>query len=125
MPALHFSCAHSVPAGYLWHPPAPSQVPSVPQDEACSSVHIPCGSLFPFGTGAQVPREVDSAQLRQLPPQAVAQQTPSAQNPLPHSVPPEQGWPSALGPQLPLTQLWPGTQSLSLAQWLTQAPFVH
>jgi hypothetical protein len=125
MPLTHFSSAHSVPLGYLWQPPAPSQVPSAPQDEACSSTQTPCGSLFPLGTGAQEPSEVDSAQLRQLPPQAVAQQTPSAQNPLPHSVPAEQGWPSDLGPQLPLTQACPETQSLSLAQWLTQAPFVH
>jgi hypothetical protein len=69
----------------------------------------------------QVPSDVDNAQLRQLPVQAVAQQTPSAQTPLPHSVAAEHGWPSALGPQLPFTQLWPLTQSLSVTQWLTQA----
>ncbi len=78
-----------------------------------------------MGTGAQVPSEVDSAQLRQLSPQAVVQQTPSAQKPLPHSVPVEQGWPGDFGPQLPPTQLCPATQSLSLVQWLTQAPLVH
>jgi hypothetical protein len=100
-------------------------VPSVPQDAACWSVQAPCGSPTPTGTGVQVPGEVDSAQLRQLPEQAVAQQTPSAQVPLPHSVPAEQGCPSALGPQLPATQLCPGRQSLSLAQRLTQAPLAH
>jgi len=89
----------------LWQPPAPSQVPSVPQDEACWSTQTPCGSPAPLGTGAQVPSEVESAQLRQLPPQAVVQQTPSAQNPLPHSLLVEQGCPGALGPQLPPTQL--------------------
>jgi hypothetical protein len=41
-----------------------------------------------------MPSEVDSAQLRQLPEQAVAQQTPSAQKPLRHSLAAEQGCPS-------------------------------
>jgi hypothetical protein len=109
----------------LWQPPAPSQVPSDPQDQACWSVQTPCGSPAPLGTGVQVPADVDSAQLRQLPAHAVAQQTPSAQMPLPHSVLDEQGCPSALGPQLPAMQLLPGKQSLSLAQWLTQAPPAH
>ncbi len=110
-----------MPLGYLWQPPEPSQVPSVLQDDACLSTQTPCGSPAPIGTGAHVPSDVDRAQLRQLPVQAVAQQTPSAQNPLPHSVPAEHGWPSALGPQLPFTQVWPATQSASLAQWLTHA----
>jgi hypothetical protein len=114
MPALQLSEPHSVPVGYLWQPPEPSQVPSVPHDEACWSMHTPCGSAPPAGLEAQVPSEVDSAQLRQLPVQAVAQQTPSAQNPLPHSLPAAQGWPSALGPQLPFTQVWPLAQSVSL-----------
>ena len=35
MPELQLSEAHSVPVGYLWHPPEPSQVPSVPHEEAC------------------------------------------------------------------------------------------
>lgn len=125
MPPAHFSDAHSVPEGYLWQPPAPSHVPSVPQDEACWSMQTPRGSPAPSGTGAQVPSDVDSAQLRQLPVQAVAQQTPSAQKLLPHSLFAEQGCPSALGPQLPATQLWPATQSASLAQWLTQALLVQ
>jgi hypothetical protein len=36
--------------------------------------------------------------------QVVAQQTPSAQKVLAHSLPAAQGWPSAFGPQLPFTQ---------------------
>ncbi len=88
-------------------------------------MQTPCGSPAPIGTGAQVPSDVDSAQLRQLPVQAVVQQTPSAQKPLAHSLPAEQGWPGDLGPQLPFTQLCPCTQSASLAQWLTQALLVH
>jgi hypothetical protein len=109
----------------LWQPPAPSHVPSFPQELACWSVQTACGSPAPLGTGVQVPSDVDSAQLRQLPPQVVVQQTPSAQIPLPHSVSVEQGWPGALGPQLPFWQVWPPTQSASVVQWLTQAPFVH
>ena len=35
MPAAQPSDAHSVPVAYLWQPPEPSQVPSVPQEEAC------------------------------------------------------------------------------------------
>jgi hypothetical protein len=77
-------------------------------------MQTPCGSATPSATGEQVPSDVDSAQLRQLPVQAVAQQTPSAQNPLPHSLAAAQAWPSAMGPQLPFTQVWPVAQSLSL-----------
>jgi hypothetical protein len=125
MPALQLSDAHSVPLGYLWQPPDPSQVPSVPQEEACWSVQAPWGSVPPAGLGAQVPSEVDSAQLRHEPVQAELQQTPSAQKVEAHSLPAEQGCPFDLGPQLPLTQLWPLTQSASLTQWLMQAPPLH
>jgi hypothetical protein len=77
------------------------------------------------GLDLQVPSEVDSAQLRQEPVQAESQQTPSTQKLEAHSVPPEQGCPFDLGPQLPLTQVWPLTQSASLAQWLMHAPPLH
>jgi hypothetical protein len=73
----------------------------------------------------QVPSAVERAQLRQLPVQAVAQQTPSAQKPLPHSLPAAQGCPMAFGPQLPFTQVWPLAQSLSLVHCRTHAPPVH
>jgi hypothetical protein len=63
MPALQVSAAHSVPVGYLWQPPAPSQVPSVPQLGAPLSEQIPCGSGAAAGLEAQVPSEVDRAQL--------------------------------------------------------------
>jgi hypothetical protein len=103
----------------------PSQVPSVAQEDACWSTQTWWGSALPRGADAQVPSEVDRAQLRQLPVQAVAQQTPSAQKPLEHSPPAEQGWPSALGPQLPFTQAWPAAQSPSPVHWLMQALFAH
>ncbi len=88
-------------------------------------LQTPCGSAAPAGLGVQVPSEDDSAQLRQAPGQATSQQTPSTQKLQAHSLPAEQGCPFDLGPQLPLTQLWPVTQSASVAQWLMQAPPVH
>jgi len=97
----------------------------VPQEAACWSAHVWRGSAAPAGLGAQVPSDVDSAQLWQAPAQAELQQTPSTQKLEAHSVPAEQGCPLALGPQLPPTHLWPGTQSVSLPQWLMQAVPAH
>ena len=54
--------------------------------------------------------------------QASAQQTPSTQKALLHSVPAAQGEPSDLGPQLPFWQNSPLTQSMSLLQRGRQAP---
>jgi hypothetical protein len=73
----------------------------------------------------QVPSAEGSAQLRQAPWQASAQQTPSTQKPLAHSPAPAQVCPFDFGPQVPLTQLWPVTQSASVWQWFTQALSVH
>ena len=125
MPAAQCWAAQVVPMGYLWQLPAPSQVPSVPHAPGPPSLHIPCGSEAAAGLGAQVPSEVDSAQLWQAPVQAELQQTPSTHCLEAHSLPAEHGCPSDFGPQLPLTQLWPETQSASLAQWLMHAPPVH
>ena len=88
-------------------------------------MQTPWGSPAPAGLDAQVPRDVDSAQLRHEPVQAELQQTPSTQKLEAHSLPAEQGCPFDLGPQLPLTQLWPLTQSSSVTQWLMQAPALH
>jgi hypothetical protein len=79
MPLAQLSEAHWVPVGYLWQFPAPSQVPSVPQEVAGWSRQTLWGSPFPAGLGAQVPSEVDSAQLWQAPVQSELQQTPSTQ----------------------------------------------
>jgi hypothetical protein len=88
--------------------PAPSHAPSLPQDAAPWSVHLPRESAAPAGTGAQRPIEEASAQLWQAPSQASMQQTPSTQKPLAHSVSAAQAWPGCLSPQLPSTQAWPG-----------------
>jgi len=122
---VHCSLAQVVPAGYLWQLPAPSQVPSVPQDGACWSVHFPCGSMADAGLGEQMPSDDASAQLRQAPWQASAQQTPSTQKLLPHWLAAVQACPFDLGPQLPLTHVWPLTQSLFAVQRPTQAPSTH
>ena len=125
MPLAHFSGAHVVPVGYLRQPPAPSQVPLVPQEAAFRSTHIARGSATPAAIGWQVPGAEASAQLRQAPWQASAQQTPSTQKPLAHSPAPAQVCPFDFGPQLPLTQLCPLAQSASVWQWLTQAAATH
>ena len=116
MPDAQLSAAQVVPIGYLWQLPAPSQVPSVPQEPAPLSLHILCGSEAAAGLGAHMPGEVDSAQLWQAALQEELQQTPSTQKVEAHSLPAEQGCPSDFGPQLPLTQLCPATQSPSPTQ---------
>jgi len=83
------------------------------------------GSAAPAGTGAHRPFDDGSAQLRQAPRHASAQQTPSTQKLLAQSLAVVQGWPFGFGPQLPLSQTWPLTQSLSLLQRATQAPSPH
>jgi hypothetical protein len=83
------------------------------------------GSAAPAAMGWQVPGAEASAQLRQAPWQASAQQTPSTQKPLAHSWAAAQVCPLDFGPQLPLTQLWPLAQSVSAWQWLMHAPATH
>jgi hypothetical protein len=87
--------------------------------------HIPCGSVPAAGLGVQTPSDDDSAQLRQAPLQASAQQTPSTQKLEAHWLAAVQAWPFDLGPQLPLTQVWVVRQSLLLVQTPTQAPSLH
>ena len=79
-------------------------MPLVPQLAAPLSTQTLRGSAAPAGSGAHLPIDDGSAQLRQAPMQASAQQTPSTQKPLLHSVPAAHGDPSDLGPQLPFWQ---------------------
>ena len=62
-----------------------------------------------------------SAQDMQVPVQAVWQQTPCAQMPLPQSVPAVQAAPSAFLPQLPPLQTFPAEQSAFEAHAVLQA----
>jgi hypothetical protein len=121
-PEVQRSGAQTVPARYLRHAPAPSQVPSVPQEAAPWSTQLRRGSWAPAATGVQCPSVDVRAQLRQAPWQAVSQQTPSTQKPLPQSLLATHDWPRLLGPQLPFTHEWPATQSASLAHRPRQAP---
>jgi hypothetical protein len=97
----------------------------VPQLAAPLSTQTLRGSAAPAGTDAHLPIDDGSAQLRQAPWQASAQQTPSTQKPLTHSLAAAHGCPSGFGPQLPSWQICPVTQSASLAQWAMQAPSTH
>ncbi len=101
----------------------PSQNPVVPQRAAPWSVHCPAGSALPAATGEQVPAapDDDSAHDMQVPLQAVAQQTPWAQTPFLHSVPPEQTAPFGLSPHDPLTHEAGIAQSPSTEQVALQA----
>jgi hypothetical protein len=100
-------------------------LPSVPHEAAVSSVHIWRGSAEPVARGVHRPSADGSAQLRQAPWQASAQQTPSTQKLLAQSPGALHGWPFAFGPQLPLTQECPAEQSASLVQRMMQAPLAH
>jgi hypothetical protein len=87
-----------VPCRYFWQAPLPSHFPSVPQEVAPWSLHIPAGSTALTGTLVQVPSALLSAQDWQAPPQAALQQIPCAQKPLPHSAGAEQEAPLVLRP---------------------------
>jgi hypothetical protein len=113
--------AQTVPGRWRRQAPAPSQVPSVPQVSGGWDAQLPRGSSAPAATCVQTPGAEGSAQLRQPPVQASAQQTPSMQKfdwqspALPH------GWPLGFLPQLPLLHTVPATQSSLLMQRLMQA----
>ena len=72
-----------VPATCWRQAPLPSQVPSSPQvDSSLAGQTSGARGARPSGTKAQIPGEPWTLQDRQVPVQAVLQQTPSTQNPL-------------------------------------------
>ena len=85
------------------------------------SVHWLNGSC-PAATDAQVPTVPVRPHDRQMPTQAVAQQTPCSQKPELHSGPPPHAAPIGFLPQLPLMQLFGARQSASLVQIVKQRP---
>jgi hypothetical protein len=97
------------------HPPAPSQVPSVPQLAAPVSGHWSSGSCR-SGTLVQAPWLPGSAHDRQVPVQVVLQQTPCWQMPELQSSLVAHIPPSARLPQLPLLQMLGGVQSALVVQ---------
>ena len=76
---------------------------------------------LPDGTGEQVPAEPASAHDRQVPVQAVSQQTPCAQNPDTHDDAVVQAAPGGSLPQLPFAQTLGATQSAFVVQVALQA----
>ena len=69
----------------------------------------------------QAPSAPAIAHDRQVPVQAVAQQTPCSQNPVTHSAAAAQAMPVGFLPQAPLTQTFGATQSASPVQEILQA----
>jgi len=107
--AGHVAPPHGVPCGYFWHPPA-AHMPLVPHVEVPCATHVPDGSGAPVGTSAHWPMVAAIAHERQAPAHAVAQQTPCAQKPDPHSAACEQNAPAGFVPQLPAAQVFGATQ---------------
>lgn len=112
--------AHGVPWAYFWQAPA-AHIPFVPQVEAFPATHVPAGSLAPVATSAQMPMAPVSAHERHASAQAVAQQTPCAQKPEPHSDLSEQKAPLLLGPhELCASQTLGTTQAVLVAHAVKQ-----
>jgi hypothetical protein len=110
-----------VSAAYIEQPPTPSQVPVCPHDVGPLSRQIACGSAAPPSTGQQTPARPTRLQLTQGPRHATLQQTPSVQKPDAQSASLLHTAPDGFGPQLPLTQTTPATQSAFERQVTTQA----
>ncbi len=108
--------AQGVPAAKSSQVPLPSQKPVVSQLAAPAFMQVCVGSAPPLGTGVQVPAVVGKAHDRQVPVQAVRQQTDCAQKPLPHSVPSAQVAPGDLRPHEPPVHTAGGSQSASAPQ---------
>jgi hypothetical protein len=71
------AAAHSVPATCWRQPPAPLQLPSLPQAEAAVAGHWVAGTGgIPAGIGEQVPTVPVRLQDSQVPPHALLQHTP-------------------------------------------------
>ena len=105
------------------HAPQPLQVPSLEQSplDGLLATQRRLGSVWPSGTGVQVPTLPGTRQLMHRPPTKASlhgesQQTPSVQNPLLHCEPAVQVDPLDLRPQKWFTQVVGDTHSLSFAQ---------
>jgi hypothetical protein len=118
---LHDGATHCVPAAYRRQAPLPLQKPSVPQVGAPASPHCPSGSI-PFGTLEHVPGVPATAHERQVPVQAVKQQTPCSQNPELHWAGAVHVAPGGRRPQLPLLQVFGEAQSAVVPQVFRHAP---
>src|SRR5215510_11070103 len=100
MPAAHEPTLHVVPA-----------LPSQPPGEQTAFSAVPAGQTpfgsMPMGTGVQVPTMRGSTHDSQPAVHARSQHTPSAHDPVAHSLPCVQVAPGPLRPHEPPTQLFP------------------
>jgi hypothetical protein len=120
---VQLAAAHCVPLGQSRQCPAPSHRPSVKQPAAEVIVHwLKVAGACPAGIGEQVPAEPLSAHDRQVPVQAVSQQTPCAQKPETHDAAVAQAAPGGSLPQLPLLQTLGATQSALVVQVALHMP---
>jgi hypothetical protein len=118
---VQVEAAQVLPSAYRRQAPLPSHMPSVPQVDAPWSAHWLKGSA-PAATDAQVPTVPVRLHDRQMPAQAVAQQTPCSQKPELHSPAAPQVAPIGFLPQLPARQVFGLVQSLVAVQVVRQAP---
>ena len=95
----------------------------MPQVDAPWSAHWLKGSV-PGAIDAQVPMVPASAHDRQMPTQAVAQQTPCSHRLESHSAAAAQPAPIGFFPQLPARQVFGLVHSLEAVQVVRQAAFV-
>jgi hypothetical protein len=116
--------AHGVPWGYFWQAPA-SHMPFVPQLVLPWATHVPEGSGAPVATLVHEPIAVARAQVRHVPPQSVAQQTPCAQKVEAHSLPFEQNEPMGFLPHELAAQVLGATQSPSPPHDVKQRDPLH
>jgi hypothetical protein len=116
--------AQVVPVAYKRQAPAPLQKLSVPHDAAPWSEHWASGS-WPAGTLVHAPADPVSAHDWQVPVQAVEQQTPCWQKPLPQSLPALQAAPIGFLVQAPPTQTLGATQSASAVHAVLHAAVPH
>ena len=120
---LHEAVPQLVVVGPLRQAPLPSHLPLNPHGGF--GVQPPCGSISSAPTGLHIPAMPATLHDWQLPHAADAQQTPSTQLPLSHSLAPAHSWPRRFSPQEPALQTWPGAQSLSPPQAALQVVPLH
>ena len=113
MPAGQDGGTHWVPAGYFWHAPLPSQLPSLPQLDVAATPQVPLGSVALAATGEHVPIDAVSVHETQGPLHMALQQTFCAEQTRPdwHSAEAAHVPPGGLRPHEPLRHVAFGAQS--------------
>ena len=130
-PKTQLSVPQTVPGAYIWQAPVPSHKPSVPHDALPWSLQPLRGSNAPAAMLRHWPGEPGRLQLRQAPPHALSQQTPSTHCLDSQSLGSAQDTPGFLFPHVPVvvpfcevaTHWWPDSQSASTRHEPLQAPF--